>query len=220
MKSVILVTLLILVIASAYMTPPSPKCTSRKAFLQTCTSTLTSAALLTTVATPATPAQAFDGAGSSSYSGRTPASKAEIKKSYQNRVVADVKDFKTLGAAIANGQTEGDAWVNFFIEFQRREPDAVGRSYAGLVDLVGNKDTSGCGTLLAASYAKPGKPADGLPSVKKYNAMAKLFDPIKLAGKKGDVAKAKVAWGKASEALQEYLEAVELPSSLSDPVYD
>ena len=217
MKNV-LILLAVLGMASAYTTLSIPKCSSRKAFLQTCTSTIASAALLQTIAP--VPAQAFDGAGSSSYAGRTPASKAEIKKSYQTRVIADVKDFKKLGGAIQNGQTEGDEWVNFFIEFQRREPDSVGRTYAGFVDLVGGKDLSGCGTLLAASYAKPGKPADGLPSVKKYNAMAKSFDPIKAAGKKGDVGKAKVAWGKASEALKEYLETVELPPSLSDPLYD
>jgi hypothetical protein len=197
--------------ASGYTSPPPQpkKCSSRKAFLQTCTSTLATAAFLQTSA----PAQAFDGAGSSAYSGKAPASKAELKKSYQNRVIADVKDFKRLGAAIDNGQTDGDAWVAFFIEFQRREPDAVGRTYAALVDLVGGKDISGCGVLLAGSYAKPGKPSDGLPSVKKYNAMAKVFEPIKAAGKKGDAGKAKVAWGKAKDAIQEYLETVELPSS-------
>ena len=166
------------------------------------------------------PAQAFDGAGSSSYPGKSASSKIELKKSYQTRVVADVKDFKQLGAAIDNGETEGKAWVNFFIEYQRREPDSVGRSYAANVDLVGNKDLSGCGILLAASYAKAGKPADNLPSMKKYKSLAKLFDPIKAAGAKGDAAKAKAAWGKASDALQEYLEEVELPSSLSDPIYD
>ena len=212
--------LAIMGMVSAYTTP-SPKC-SRQAFLQKCTSTIiTSAALLqTTGITTPPPSLAFDGSGSSAYSGRTPSSKAELKKSYQYRIIADVKDFKTLGRAIDNGQTEGDAWVGFFIEFQRREPDSVGRTYAALADLIGTKESSGCGTLLAASYAKQGKPADGLPSVKKYNAMTKAFDPIKAAGKKGDVGKAKIAWGKASELLSDYLEAVELPSSLSDPLYD
>lgn len=38
----------------------------------------------------------------------------------------------------------------------------------------------------------------GLPSVKKYNAMSKLFDPIKAAGQKGDRSKAKDAYGKVS----------------------
>ena len=114
---------------------------------------------------------------------------------------------------------DGNAWVSFFIEIQRREPDSVGRTYAALADLIGLKDYSGCGTLLAASYAKPGKPSDGLPSVKKYNAMAKAFEPIKAAGKKGDVGKAKAAWVKAGELLTEYLEAVELPPSLLDPIY-
>lgn len=200
-------------------------------------------------ATAPKPVQAFDGAGSSAYIGKTTTSKAELNKSYQRRVVADVKDFKRLGEAIQNGETEGDSWVSFFIEFQRREPDSVGRAYAALVDLVGNKELSGCGTLLAASFAKAGKPSEGLPSVKKYNAMAKMFDPIKAAGQKGDLTKAKTAYGKvsavlrlivffmlynwlslshklvqfhtfqASDAVQAYLEAVELPP-MSDALYD
>ena len=83
------------------------------------------------------PALAFDGSGSSAYSGRSPATKAALKKQYQERIVADVRDFNTLGKAISKGETEGSAWVNFFIQFQRREPDAVGRTYAALVDLRG-----------------------------------------------------------------------------------
>ena len=201
--------------ASAYTVSSS---SSRKVFLETCTSTIASAAFLQ-VATPS-PSLAFDGTGSSAYAGKNAASKAELKKSYQTRIIADVKDFKALGTAILNGETEGRAWGNFFIEFQRREPDENGRAYAAQVDLVGNKDLSGCGTLLAGSYAKPGKPADGLPSTKAYNAVAKAFDPIKVAGKKGDAAKAKSTWLKAGELLSAYLETVELPSSLSDPLYD
>ena len=125
-------------------------------------------------------------------------SRAELKKSYQRRIVADVKDFKRLGNAIQNGKSDGDEWVNFFIEYKRREPDSNGRAYAAYVDLVGNKELSGCGTLLGASYAKAGKPSENLPQVKKYNAMAKTFDPIKAAGAKGDVAKAKAAYEKVS----------------------
>jgi len=50
--------------------------------------------------------------------------------------------------------------------------------------------------------------------------LQKTFDPIKAAGAKGDVAKAKAAWGKAKDALEEYLAEVELPPSISDPIYD
>eukprot|EP00979_Chaetoceros_neogracilis_P001325 scaffold231_cov258-Chaetoceros_neogracile.AAC.9 len=200
---------------SAYTVSSS---SSRKVFLETCKSTIASAAFLQ-VAAPL-PSFAFDGSGSSAYNGKNAASKAELKKSYRTRIIADVKDFKALGTAIQNGETEGRAWGNFFIEFQRREPDEYGRAYAAQVDLVGNKDLSGCGTLLAGSYAKPGKPADGLPSIKAYNTVAKTFDPIKAAGKKGDAAKSNIAWLKASELLSAYLETVELPSSLSDPLYD
>lgn len=201
--------------------PPSSIITpsSRRAFVHTCILSPSIAAVVTAGNQQQQQAQAFDGAGSSAYTGKTPTSKAELKKSYIRRVVADVKDFKRLGVAIQNGELDGDAWVNFFIEYQRREPDSTGRTYAAYVDLVGNKELSGCGTLLAASFAKPGKPSENLPSVKKYNVMAKLFDPIKAAGQKGDVAKAKTAYAKASDALGEYLDAVELPS-LSDAIYD
>ena len=110
---------------------------SRRAFIKTCTvvAPTVAASVITT-----SPVGAFDGAGSSAYAGKSTTSKAELKKSYQRRVIADVKDFKTLGAAINNGETEGDAWVDFFIEYQRREPDSNGRAYAAFVDLVGNKE--------------------------------------------------------------------------------
>lgn len=163
---------------------------------------------------------AFDGSGASAYSGRNPmTSKAEQRKGYQDRIIADVKDFNALGAAIDKGILEGDAWVNFFIQYQRREPDAVGRTYAALADLIGTKEISGCGFLLATSFSKPGKPADGLPSVKKYNALLKVFEPIKTAGAKGDLKKAKATWTSAGVTLSEYLNEVGLPSSLTDDVY-
>ena len=54
--------------------------------------------------------------------------------------------------------------------------------------------------------------------MKKYNALAKTFDPIKSAGVNGAVDKTKAVWVKASVALEANLEAVELPSSLSDPL--
>lgn len=226
MKAVLILSLLITTIdsaLSAYSIPTSSSLSlqkgNRKAFFSYCASAVASVSLLSSDPEISI---AFDGSGSTAYSGRNPTSKAELKRSYQNRIVEDVKDFKRLGAAIDNGDLspESSVWVSFFIEFQRREADDVGRTYAALADLVGTKDVSGCGLLLATSYGKPGKPADNLPSVKKFNAMAKLFDPIKAAGKKGDAAKVKSAWTKAGAALSEYLEAVELPPSLSDPIYD
>ena len=180
-------------LASAYTTPGPRRVLSRQAFIQSGAA----AAVLQSVI-PVHPAGAFDGAGSSAYAGKSTTSKADLQKSYKSRVVADVRDFRRLGMAIQNGETDGPEWVNFCIEFQRREPDAVGRTYAAYVDLVGNTELSGCGTLLAASFAKPGKPSEGLPSVKKYSAMAKLLEPIKVAGQKGDLGKAKAAYGKVS----------------------
>lgn len=123
---------------------------------------LTTAAAFATTILPSK-ALAFDGSGSSAYAGRSPATKAELKRGYQERVAADARDFNSLGKAIRNGETEGSAWVNFFIQFQRREPDSIGRTYAALVDLRGirikkEEFEGGDGMLLANTFTKAGKP--------------------------------------------------------------
>ena len=80
------------------------------------------------------------------------------------RVTADVKDFNALGKAIDEGNTDGPAWVNFFITYQRREPDQFGRTYAALADVRGiptkkrNEYEGGDGLLLANTFTKSGKP--------------------------------------------------------------
>ena len=165
-------------------------------------------------------AQAFDGSGASSYSGRTPLATAAKAKGYRDRIAADVRDFNTLGAAIDRGETQGRAWVDFFIQYQRREADAVGRTYAAQIDLLGADRSGGAALLLVnTAYAKPNKPPDNLPQYKKYTALSKTIAPIDTAGKTGDAGKAKKAWLKAAEALSEYLESVEMPADLSDPLY-
>jgi hypothetical protein len=83
--------------------------------------------------------RAFDGSGSTASPGRSPATKAELKRQYKERVVADVHDFNVLGDAIRKGETEGNSWVSFFIQFQRREADSKGRTYAALADLRGTR---------------------------------------------------------------------------------
>ena len=45
----------------------------------------------------------------------------DLKRSYQKRIIADVKDFNSLGKAIDDGKLDGDAWVNFFIDFRDAE---------------------------------------------------------------------------------------------------
>ena len=193
-----------------------PESQSRRDLLELSTATLVASVLVT----PKNPVFAFDGQGSSSYSGRTPSTLAAKAKAYRDRIAADVKDFNSLGAAIDRGETSGDAWIAFFTQYQRREADSVGRMYAAQVDLTGlNNSGGGAGLLLSTTYAKPNKPPDNLPQFKKYNALAKTLEPIKNAGKTGDVAKAKQEWIKASGTLSEYLEAVDMPSNLSDPLY-
>jgi hypothetical protein len=92
--------------------------------------------------------------------------------------------------------------------------------------LIGDNDVDikqdvdgGDGYLLAASFTKAGKPPDNTPAVKAYGKLAPAFDPIRVMGEKGDVAKAKAAWEAASVLFANYLQEVELPGVLSDPMY-
>mmetsp|Transcript_26740 Transcript_26740/g.50474 ORF Transcript_26740/g.50474 Transcript_26740/m.50474 type:complete len:212 (-) Transcript_26740:93-728(-) len=163
--------------------------------------------------------QAFDGSGTSAYSGRNLLDKATKIKGYKERITADVKDFNALGAAIDNGELEGRAWMSVFTQYQRREADPVGRTYAAEIDLLGADRSGGAALLLVNTFAKPNKPPDNLPQYKKYTALSKTFEPINAAAKTGDPTKAKKAWLKAAEALSTYLESVEMPSDLSDPSY-
>ena len=173
----------------------------------------------------AAPALAFDGQGSSAYAGRTPQSKLELRKSYQERVAADVRDFRNLGAAIKAGELDGDAFFFFFTPQPRSKPDGAGRTYAALADLVGHPNDNnpkvlegGCGYLLAASFAKAGKPPDNAPAVKAYASLAKTLDPIRAAAKKKSPDSAAKAYDAASAALGDYLAEVELPG-IADPRY-
>lgn len=186
---------------------------------------LATPAFLGLLANPSSSAWAFDGSGSSALAGYNPSTKAEKVKAYKQRVIADVQDFNVLGDAITKGETEGRSWVNFFIQFPRKEPDELGRSYAALVDLRGlptkkkYEYEGGDGLLLATSFTKAGKPPENTPAVKSWNKLFKTFDAIEAAGKKGDVAKAKTEWENTKVLLEAYLRDVELPGDLKDPIY-
>jgi hypothetical protein len=88
MKSFRIIPLLFSGLASAYTTPKPSCVSSRKAFLKTCAVVAPSAFY---VAIASQPAAAFDGSGSNAYSGKGVTSKSDLKKSYQRRVVADIK---------------------------------------------------------------------------------------------------------------------------------
>jgi hypothetical protein len=187
------------------------------------TAAITTAAVVSTT-TPFS-AFAFDGSGASVSAGYSPATKSEKKIKFKQRIIADVKDFIVLGQAIDKGETKGPAWANFFITFQRREPDEAGRTYAALVDLRGlptkksNEFEGGDGLLLANTFTKPGKPPDNTPAVKSFVKLSKTFDAIEAAGKADDISKANVAWLKTSQLLSQYLSDVELPADIKDPIY-
>ena len=204
---------------------PSSTSTSRREYLCQSVATATSVGAIVVSSFTASVATAFDGSGSSAYAGRSPATKAELKRQYKDRIVADVKDFVLLGKAIDQGETEGRSWINFFITAQRREPDAVGRTYAALVDLRGlptkkaNEFEGGDGLLLANTFTKAGKPPDNTPAVRSFLKLSKTFDAIEAAGKSGSASKAKQEWEKTKSLLELYLVDVELPGSISDPLY-
>eukprot|EP00542_Grammatophora_oceanica_P019416 CAMPEP_0194036538 /NCGR_PEP_ID=MMETSP0009_2-20130614/8901_1 /TAXON_ID=210454 /ORGANISM="Grammatophora oceanica, Strain CCMP 410" /LENGTH=212 /DNA_ID=CAMNT_0038678341 /DNA_START=22 /DNA_END=660 /DNA_ORIENTATION=- len=167
---------------------------------------------------PALPVSAFDGSGSSAYAGKSNAVKDA--DAYKARVIADAKDFHALGNAIDRGETDGDDWVTFFIQYPRREMDDVGRAYAANLDLVGEDGRGGAGFLLAGTFGKKGKPTETLPQMKQFMALSKTLPAVNAAGKSGDLAKAKKAYAKASESFSSFLKEVGLPESLSDPLYN
>ena len=206
----------------------SPIVSRRDAFgLFTAASCCSAAGLIAISVASPEPALAFDGGGSSAYSGRSPASKATLKKGWQDRVAADVQDFNTLGAAIAVGELDvlSTPWLNFFVQQQRREPDAVGRTYGALVDFRGLPTSNpqvyqgGDGFLLANAFTKKGKPPETTLAVKSFTKLSKAFDSIQAAAQKGDAGKAKAEWTKTSALLSQYLVDVELPGDLNDPLY-
>lgn len=175
------------------------------------------------------PAFAFEGSGSSAYAGKSPTTKAALRKNYQDRVAADVKDFNTLGKAIAKGEfgDESDAWFFFFTDKPRKNADEVGRIYAALLDLRGLPTKNpkffegGDGLLLANTFVKQGKPPDNSPAYKSFTALSPLFDVLRNAGeKKKDAAATKAAWDKTAAALSQYLADVDMPGDLSDPLYN
>ena len=206
----------------------SQETTSRRDLLKTIgiNSAVVAASLLVHEGYSIQPAFAFDGSGASASSGYNPVTKAEKKKKFQERIAEDAKDFNALGEAIERGETQGPEWVNFFILFQRREPDAVGRAYAALADLRGlptkkkNEFEGGVGLLFANTFTKPGKPPDNTPAVKSFLQLSKSFDAIEAAGKAGDAASAKKGWLKTSELFSQYLSDVEMPGDLKDPLYN
>ena len=110
------------------ITPVGTKTASRRDLLRSfgTNSAAVAFSLLVNEGYSSQPAFAFDGSGASVSAGYSPVTKAEKKKKFQERVVADVSDFNTLGKAIDKGDTQGPEWVNFFILFQRREPDGRG----------------------------------------------------------------------------------------------
>ena len=64
-----------------------------------------------------------------------------------------------------------------------------------------------------------GKPPSNTAGVKSFTKLSKTFDAIEIAGKQGDVTKAKNSWLITSELLSQYLADVELPSDINDPLY-
>ena len=151
------------------------------------------------------------------------ATRLQLRKSYQLRVAADVRDFNSLGESLARGESvdKSGAWVYFFSQYERREADEFGRKYAALADLNGHKGEGrelegGCGFLLAATFSKAGNLPDNTPAVRSYIALSKAFDAIQKAGETGEIIKAKAACDRAKPLLEKYLEDCEMPASLAN----
>lgn len=112
------------------------------------------------------------------------------KQRYNKRVLAGIKSFLSLDASDL-GQ------VN---------------AYFASSEEGGWEDLSAAGYLLSNAFRTSStKAPDALPSVKKWKAFAKEIELLKLASSKKNKEKVVSAYSSASEKLDAYLDAVELP---------
>lgn len=166
------------------------------------------------------PARAYSGSGASA-TGQgqgTVATRLQLRKSYQLRVAADVRDFNSLGESLARGESvdKSGAWVYFFSQYERREADEFGRKCTALADLNGHKGEGrelegGCGFLLAATFSKAGNPPDNTPAVRSYIALIEAFDPIQKAGEKGKSSRPRQLGTKLNHCWKSTLRIVKCP---------
>mmetsp|Transcript_4828 Transcript_4828/g.9209 ORF Transcript_4828/g.9209 Transcript_4828/m.9209 type:complete len:208 (+) Transcript_4828:61-684(+) len=119
------------------------------------------------------------------------------KQRYNQRVKAGVQGFVDLQRNVVSGNLEG-----LTVYFTSEE--------------VGSwKDVSVAGYLLANAFRRSSTtPPDSLPSVKKWKAFAAEVDNLQKSFKKKDVKGVKASYDKALGLLNDYLDAVELPSIL------
>jgi hypothetical protein len=120
------------------------------------------------------------------------------KQRYNKRVIAGLKSFVALSSSLESGSLE--------------ETKAF---FAG--EEEGSwKDTATAGYLLANAFRKSSAtPPDNLPAVKKWKAFkANVGELYNAAVTKNSIKDATIAYANAQKSLNDYLEAVELPSAI------
>ncbi len=120
------------------------------------------------------------------------------KQRYNKRVIAGIKSFVALSSSLGSGSLEE---TNSF--FAGEEEGSW-------------KDTATAGYLLANAFRKSSAtPPDNLPAVKKWKAFkANVGELYNAAVMKNSIKDATIAYENARKTLNDYLEAVELPSAI------
>lgn len=116
------------------------------------------------------------------------------KQRYNKRVTAVMKSFLSLSKSLEGGNLD------------------EAKAFFATEDAGGWKDGGSAGYLLANAFrSSSATPPDSLPAVKKWKAFQAQVESLQKAVKKNDGKGALAAYQKAEEALDAYLEAVELP---------
>lgn len=116
------------------------------------------------------------------------------KQRYNQRVTAGIKSFLLLSSSLEAGNL--DEAKAFFVSEEEG----------------GWKDGSSAGYLLSNAFRRNSTtPPDSLPSVKKWKAFASEVEAVQKAIKKKSASSALASYRKAEAALDDYLDAVELP---------
>ena len=120
-------------------------------------------------------------------------------------MAAGVYKFNTLSAFLRSTATETSMVnlkepENFFNPYQQKVSNEVGGTQTALENrrghfVKGSRKLEGGGEyLLLDTFSKQGTPPNNVPSVKSKYALLGLFNPIQMAGKMGDLMKARMEW--------------------------
>jgi len=141
------------------------------------------------------------------------------KRRYFGRVKQGVQEFNDLGAAIKKGQLSDAAVTEFFASnikttSERQKKQCIGDASCTVSEKFSSRyeDMKLAMYLLGNAFRMDsGKPPEKVKQVKEAKVFFQQVDKLQLASAKGNVKEAKARYADAVDALEIFLNDVELP---------